>query len=169
MLRIAIALLHRRCTSSWSRAKTRRPVPIPSRVAERAVMRRLFCLDRRVTSWPLELALYARVPSLERGPIPPPSAIVTEPGSCMEPTENDLNMASQELQNQLWYRSGGRCECTSNCHSEWNRCNAPLANGWHVHHVKSVVAGGADSAANTLALCIPCHENTRSYGRNLTR
>ena len=33
--------------------------------------------DRRATSWQLEPALYAGVPSLERGPIPPPSAIIT--------------------------------------------------------------------------------------------
>ena len=76
--------------------------------------------------------------------------------------ENELNA--------LWRRSGGRCECTENCHSTWNRCNAELKAGqWHAHHVRSVAAGGADTAANTKALCIPCHERTRSYGANLTR
>jgi 5-methylcytosine-specific restriction endonuclease McrA len=77
---------------------------------------------------------------------------------------------SQDLINALWRRSGGRCECASNCHSPNARCNVTLRDGqWHVHHVKSVAAGGADTLTNTLALCIPCHENTRSYGRNLTR
>ncbi len=72
--------------------------------------------------------------------------------------------------NALWRRAGGRCECTENCHTRWNRCNLPLQAGqWHVHHVVSVEAGGADTAANTKALCIPCHRNTRSYGTNLTR
>jgi hypothetical protein len=79
-------------------------------------------------------------------------------------------MASQELINQLWRRSGGHCECTSNCHTPQNPCGTPLLAGqWHIHHVTSVAAGGADTTANTLALCIPCHEETRSYGRNLTR
>lgn len=39
MLRICIALPHCRTTSSCGGAKTRRPVPIPSRVTERAMMR----------------------------------------------------------------------------------------------------------------------------------
>ena len=72
--------------------------------------------------------------------------------------------------NILWRRAGGRCECTQNCHNLFNRCNKELQAGqWHIHHVRSVEAGGPDTAANTLALCIPCHEQTRNYGRNLTR
>jgi len=35
---------------------------------------------------------------------------------------------------------------------------------WHAHHVTSVAAGGADTLANAEALCIPCHEQTRSFG-----
>lgn len=77
---------------------------------------------------------------------------------------------SQDELNKLWRRAGGRCECTMNCHSKTNRCGVELKSGqWHVHHVLSVAAGGPDTAANTMALCIPCHERTRNYGTNLTR
>jgi hypothetical protein len=40
MLRISIALPHRRYSSSWGRATTKRPVPISLAGAEQAVMRR---------------------------------------------------------------------------------------------------------------------------------
>lgn len=78
---------------------------------------------------------------------------------------------NDEELNKLWRRAGGRCECTLQCATHKGyRCNVPLASGkWHIHHVVSQAAGGADTSANTQALCIPCHENTRSYGRNLTR
>ncbi len=62
---------------------------------------------------------------------------------------------------------GWQCECTRlNC-SHFGRCTAPLLAGrWHAHHKVSVLAGGPDTLANMECLCIPCHENTRSYGRS---
>lgn len=72
---------------------------------------------------------------------------------------------SQETISQIWRRAGGRCECTRNCRAHSGRCGAELRAGqWHAHHVQSQNAGGADTLANGQALCIPCHENTRSYG-----
>ncbi len=73
---------------------------------------------------------------------------------------------SKEVLDQLWYRAGGKCECTRQCrpHAGY-RCNAPLTERqWNGHHVVSQNAGGADTLNNGEALCIPCHENTRSYG-----
>lgn len=47
----------------------------------------------------------------------------------------------------------------------FGRCYAPLANGWHAHHKHSVAAGGSDDLSNCLAMCVSCHERTRTYGR----
>jgi 5-methylcytosine-specific restriction endonuclease McrA len=73
---------------------------------------------------------------------------------------------SKDVTDKAWTRAGGKCECTRSCRSHAPaRCNAPLLSGkWHAHHILSVSAGGADTLANCEALCIPCHENTRSYG-----
>ena len=68
----------------------------------------------------------------------------------------------------IWVRAGGRCECRREvCTNHLGRCNALLGEGtWHAHHITSQHAGGADTPNNGEALCIPCHQNTRSYGRS---
>jgi 5-methylcytosine-specific restriction endonuclease McrA len=60
-------------------------------------------------------------------------------------------------------RAGGKCECTRSSCGHTGRCNKTL-NKWHAHHITSVAAGGADTLSNCEALCVDCHENTRSYG-----
>jgi HNH endonuclease len=75
---------------------------------------------------------------------------------------------SQAVKDAAYRRAGGRCECTmNNCrtHRAGVRCNAQLTR-WHAHHKHSVVAGGSDDLSNYLAMCVPCHENTRTYGRS---
>lgn len=76
---------------------------------------------------------------------------------------------TQETKNAAYTRAGGKCECTmTTCSDHWAgvRCNKSLSNGWHAHHKTSQLAGGTDDLGNCLAMCIPCHENTRSYGRS---
>ena len=71
---------------------------------------------------------------------------------------------SQQVKDDAWRRAGGKCECTrSTCRHHTGRCNAAL-NKWHAHHKVSQNAGGADTLNNCEALCVQCHENTRSYG-----
>ena len=64
-------------------------------------------------------------------------------------------------------RAGYQCECRRLSCAHYGRCTASLVSGrWHAHHKTSVAAGGSDTLDNCEALCIPCHENTRSYGRS---
>ena len=76
---------------------------------------------------------------------------------------------SEAVREAAYHRAGGKCECTMNgCsdHRAGARCNNPLGNEWHAHHKTSVAAGGADDLGNCLAMCVPCHKNTRTYGRS---
>lgn len=75
---------------------------------------------------------------------------------------------SKEVTDAAWRRAGGKCECTRKCsHHTGRRCNAPLTAGkWHAHHITAAAAGGSDTLSNCEALCIPCHENTRTYGKH---
>jgi 5-methylcytosine-specific restriction endonuclease McrA len=71
----------------------------------------------------------------------------------------------QSVIDDLWRRAAMRCECTRTTHDHSGRCTRPLSAGqWHAHHVTSVAAGGSDTLANGEALCVPCHEKTRSFG-----
>ena len=74
---------------------------------------------------------------------------------------------STETKQAAFRRAGGQCECrrlACTVHSTL-RCTTKLTSGgWHAHHVTSVAAGGSDSLSNCEALCIPCHEQTQSYG-----
>jgi 5-methylcytosine-specific restriction endonuclease McrA len=65
-------------------------------------------------------------------------------------------------------KAGYRCECRRIEHRHFGgRCNERLVTGrYDVHHKTSLLAGGSDSLSNAEALCIPCHENTYSYGRS---
>ena len=66
------------------------------------------------------------------------------------------------VQDEVWKRAGGKCECTMTTCGHMDRCNVALeAHKWHMHRL---TAGGAYVASNIRALCIPCHENTPTYG-----
>jgi len=72
---------------------------------------------------------------------------------------------SEETKNQAWRRAGGKCECTlKTCSHHTGRCNSSLSK-WHAHHKVAVASGGDDTLSNCGALCVRCHENTRTYGR----
>jgi 5-methylcytosine-specific restriction endonuclease McrA len=76
---------------------------------------------------------------------------------------------SEEVKQAAFRRAGGQCECSRfscNVHASY-RCTTKLTAGrWHAHHKTAVSAGGSDGLSNCEALCIPCHENTASYGRS---
>ena len=79
---------------------------------------------------------------------------------------------SQDVKVAAWRRAGGRCECTRHCPGHaLRRCNKDLDPGnsvkgkeWQSHHVVSQASGGPDTLQNCQILCVPCHENTKSYG-----
>jgi 5-methylcytosine-specific restriction endonuclease McrA len=71
---------------------------------------------------------------------------------------------SEEVKAQAYRRAGGKCECRRATCGHAGRCNKDLSRGWEAHHILSVAAGGTDGLSNCEALCIPCHENTKSYG-----
>lgn len=73
---------------------------------------------------------------------------------------------SKDTIDSAWRRTDGICECTRNCPKHTGqRCDIKLTAGkWHAHHKVSQKAGGSDSLSNCEALCIPCHQNTGSYG-----
>lgn len=71
---------------------------------------------------------------------------------------------SEETKLAAYRRAGGKCECTMKiCSHHTGRCNRQL-NRWHAHHMTSVAAGGSDALSNCLAMCVECHQNTRTYG-----
>lgn len=66
---------------------------------------------------------------------------------------------------QVIARSGGKCECTRTSCGHTGQCSKQLiGSDWHAHHKLAVVSGGQDTLSNCEALCIPCHQNTGSYG-----
>jgi hypothetical protein len=76
---------------------------------------------------------------------------------------------SEATKAQAYARAGGRCECTMSVCSDRRagvRCNKSLSGEWHAHHKTSLDAHGTDDLGNCLAMCIPCHKNTRTYGRS---
>ena len=76
---------------------------------------------------------------------------------------------SEEVKRAAFIRAGGQCECSrASCNKHLTlRCTAKLGTGrWHAHHKTAVAAGGSDALSNCEALCIPCHENTPTYGRS---
>jgi len=63
-------------------------------------------------------------------------------------------------------RANGRCErCRRLCRvvtTEYGGVSFPDS---EFHHITSVQAGGHDGLSNCEHLCIDCHKNTKSYGR----
>lgn len=93
---------------------------------------------------------------------------------------------SEETKHIIFSRSGGRCQCQRERCNHLGRCakalniapeqhalakllGRPLGYyGFEFHHIQSQVAGGADTPNNGAFLCIFCHQQTNSYGVNLT-
>ncbi len=74
---------------------------------------------------------------------------------------------SEAVKEAARQRAGGRCECTmKGCSHHTGRCNAQLRGDWHAHHRTAVASGGDDTVGNCVAMCIPCHQNTRTFGRS---
>ena len=73
---------------------------------------------------------------------------------------------SQDTKIDVWRRADGKCECRrAICEHHTGRCNARLEqHKWHAHHKTAVSSGGSDVLSNCEALCVPCHENTGTYG-----
>ena len=73
---------------------------------------------------------------------------------------------SKETTDAAWHRAGGKCECVrKTCEHHTGRCNAALtAHKWHAHHKTAQAVTENDTLSNCEALCISCHENTRTYG-----
>jgi hypothetical protein len=100
-----------------------------------------------------------------------------------------------QIKFQRYKLAGGQCECVRLVCGHFVRCTARLAQpvqsqaltasdlsrllfgqtpsyaypGFEFNHRQSQVADGSDSLANCEFLCTACHQNTRSYGTNLTR
>jgi len=74
---------------------------------------------------------------------------------------------SEATKNAAFIRAGGQCECvrmTCTVHRSY-RCTTNLVAGrWHAHHKVAAAIGGTDTLSNCEALCIPCHEQTATYG-----
>lgn len=79
---------------------------------------------------------------------------------------------SESTKDEAYKRSGGRCEC----HREHtNKINAPHYSGrcastfsrhgnWHAHHKIAVKSGGDNTLSNCEAICVKCHELTKTFG-----
>ncbi len=76
-------------------------------------------------------------------------------------------MAFNDSDRQAAYRrAGGMCECKmATCNHILGRCYSTLGSDWELHHQHSQAAGGSDALSNGIAMCIPCHQRTRTYGR----
>lgn len=75
---------------------------------------------------------------------------------------------SDSVKNAALTRARFMCECNRMClHHLGRRCGALLLPGfWEAHHIVAESVGGSDTIANCEALCLSCHQNTRSYGRS---
>ena len=74
---------------------------------------------------------------------------------------------SESLKRRARERAGNRCECTRKNCGHGGRCNKRLRIGyWNAHHRVAVKSGGGDMLNNCEVLCLQCHKNTRTYGRN---
>ncbi len=72
---------------------------------------------------------------------------------------------SEETKHRAFERAHGKCErcgklLSYDNHSEGER------GAWELHHIKPVRDGGSDLLSNARVLCLACHKNTVSYGRN---
>ena len=80
---------------------------------------------------------------------------------------------SQEVLDQAFARSGGRCECKRDhagqqAHHRGSNCPRGFARFgpyWEPHHIKPLDAGGDDSLTNCEVLCFLCHRLVHSGAR----
>ena len=77
---------------------------------------------------------------------------------------------SEEVKDQAYIRSGGRCECQRQ-HSglyaphHGGRCDRTFtrhAGQWRAHRI---VGGGLDTLSNCEALCLTCQQLAGTFGR----
>ena len=71
---------------------------------------------------------------------------------------------SQQIKEQAYKRSGGKCECVRTTHGHSGRCNAKFAMKWHIHPKSSLRSKEDLSLANSEVLCSPCHESRQLLG-----
>lgn len=74
---------------------------------------------------------------------------------------------SNEVIEQAWKRSGGKCECQRTTHGHSGRCNKTLSHenqgresgwgAWEAHHIST---SGGDGLSNCEILCWDCHKRT---------
>lgn len=73
---------------------------------------------------------------------------------------------SEEVLEQAWQRSGGKCECQSPTHDhgflacdellEWLNRSGPGMGAWEARHIVKVENGGDDSLDNCEIRCLAC-------------
>lgn len=84
----------------------------------------------------------------------------------MANTSQSGDKCSAIARDTVYRRAGGKCQCSGqNCptrHRPGERCNADLTGGWECHNADR---SKPHSAASCRALCVPCHEQTPSYGQ----
>ena len=72
---------------------------------------------------------------------------------------------SESVKDAAFRRSGGQCECRRTTHRRIGRCGTNITRyGAEYHHIVSQNAGGSDGLDNCEALCVTCHQQTKSYG-----
>ena len=65
----------------------------------------------------------------------------------------------QSVIDQVWRRSGGKCECTQSFCGHQGRCSKILTeHNWHVHNKTSVASGGDATLSNCKAICMECNQ-----------
>ncbi len=77
-------------------------------------------------------------------------------------------LSEAQVRQAVLARAGDQCECTlSSCNHPTvkggTRCTRKLGRDWQLHRINRSLA---HTVSNCQALCRPCHEGTRSYGRS---
>ena len=76
---------------------------------------------------------------------------------------------SESVKDVVFARAGGRCQCTRalcTAHTGQRCARRPGRNGGHFHHLTAQsLLSSHDGASNGQYLCVPCHQQTQSYGR----
>ena len=72
---------------------------------------------------------------------------------------------TEEVIKKAWERANKRCE---NCGKQlaWDNHEEGQWGAWEAHHITSKSEGGSGELSNCRILCLDCHKNTESYGKN---
>jgi len=77
---------------------------------------------------------------------------------------------SEQVKDDAFRRSGGRCECIRQHSSHLNgRGSATFTRyggQWDAHHITAESVGGGNGLSNCEVLCLRCHKLTDSFGRS---